>query len=86
VALSKEQRVLHARLAAHHSWASTPNPTERTEPGRKAFLERFEREVDPEGVLPPAERQRRATHAKKAYFTKLALASSRARRKGGGNG
>ncbi len=57
-----------------------------TEPGRKAFLERFEREVDPEGVLPPAERQRRAGHLKKAYFTKLALASSRARRRGGGNG
>ncbi len=49
--------------------------------GRKAFLDGFERQVDPEGVLPIAERQRRAEHARKAYFTRLALKSSRARRK-----
>jgi hypothetical protein len=44
-------------------------------------MSRFEREVDPEGVLEPEERARRAEHAKKAYFLKLALASREARRK-----
>jgi len=46
-------------------------------------LDRFEREVDPDGVLPPEERRRRAEHARKAYFLRLALASSKARRKAG---
>ncbi|MGI8790290.1 MAG: hypothetical protein ACR2I4_05340 [Actinomycetota bacterium] len=85
MALSPEERVLHSRLAAH-KLHSKYDSRELTAPARRAFLARFEREVDPEGVLEPAERRRRADHAKKAFFTKLALASSRARRKGGGNG
>ncbi|MGY1695450.1 transposase [Geodermatophilus sp. SYSU D00814] len=40
-----------------------------------------EREVDPDGVLSPAERARRAGHARTAYFTRLALRSAQARRK-----
>ena len=35
--------------------------------------------VDPEGVLPEAERAIRAAHARKAYFTALALRSARVR-------
>ena len=50
-----------------------------TAPGRRAFLARFEREVDPEGVLPAAERARRAESARSAYFTSLALKSAKAR-------
>ena len=49
------------------------------------MLDRFEREVDPDGVLPPQERAQRAEHAKKAYFARLALASAKARRKKAGN-
>ena len=74
-------RSLIARLAAHESWARTADPSARTEPARRALLDRFEREVDPDGVLPPAERARRAGHARKAYFTRLALRSAQARRK-----
>lgn len=51
-----------------------------TQSARKAFLARFEREVDPEGVLPEAERARRADLARRAYFTRLAYKSARARR------
>jgi hypothetical protein len=59
------------------------HPIEQTtRAGREAFLSRFEREVDPEGKLPPAERVRRAEHAKKAYMARLALRSARARAKG----
>jgi hypothetical protein len=47
-------------------------------------MDRFEREVDPEGRLPATERARRAEHAKKAYFLKLALKSASARKKHGG--
>jgi hypothetical protein len=42
-------------------------------PARRAFLDRFEREVDPEGKLPEAERLRRTEYARRAYFTGLAL-------------
>ena len=45
-------------------------------PGRAAFLARFEREVDPDGVLPAAERERRAQAARNAYFARLAMRSS----------
>ena len=74
------ERALHGRLAAHAKWAKT-DPVEGTAPARKAFLDRFEREVDPDGVLPPADRARRAEHARKAYFTRMALKSAQARRK-----
>jgi hypothetical protein len=82
--LTPEQRSLQARIAAHHKWAVT-DPTEGTAAARKAFLDRFERQVDPDGVLTPEERARRAGHAKKAYFTGLALKSAKARRKGAGH-
>lgn len=32
---------------------------------------RFEREVDPDGVLEPEERQRRAALARRAYFVRI---------------
>jgi hypothetical protein len=44
------------------------------------MAERFEREVDPEGVLEPAERARRAQHARTAYYSRLALKSAQVRR------
>jgi hypothetical protein len=56
------------------------DPRETTQAARDSFMARFERQVDPDNVLPPAERQRRAEAAKKAYFLKLALKSARARR------
>jgi hypothetical protein len=66
-------------MAAHLLHAQISDPTEHTAPARAAFLSRFEREVDPDGILDPQERARRAEHAKKAYFIKLALASRKAR-------
>jgi hypothetical protein len=77
----KANRALQARMAAHALHARVEDPVAHTAPARKVFLSRFEREVDPEGLLEPQERARRAEHAKKAYFTQLALASSRARAK-----
>jgi hypothetical protein len=76
-----EQRSLSARIAVHASWANTANRTARTAPGTKAFLERFEKQVDPDGVLSPVERAKRAEHARKAYFLSLAAKSAAARRK-----
>ena len=74
------ERALRARLAAHSLHARVADPAAHTAPARRAFLDRFEREVDPAGLLPTKERQRRAEHARKAYFLRLALASAKARR------
>jgi hypothetical protein len=81
--LSPEQRSIRARLAAHTLHAKVTDPAAHTAPARQAFLDRFEREVDPDGTLSPADRARRAEHARKAYFTRLALASAKARGNGG---
>ena len=80
-ASENDDRALRARMAAHLLHAQIPDEAEHTAPARAAFLSRFEREVDPEGVLDPEERARRAEHAKKAYFLRLALASRKARAK-----
>lgn len=78
--LSPELRTLRAQLAAHTKWANTDDPVEATAPARKAFNDRFEKQVDPDGTLDPEERARRAESARKAYFTQLAFKSARARR------
>lgn len=78
--LTPAERTLRARLAAH-TLHSKVDPTEHTAPARAAFLERFLDEVDPNRELPEAERFRRAEHARKAYFARLALKSAKARRK-----
>jgi hypothetical protein len=51
-----------------------------TEKARAVFMSRFDKEVDPECLLPVEERRRRAGMAKSAYFRKLALRSSKARK------
>jgi hypothetical protein len=72
------------RIGAYTSWANTVDRSARTEPGRRAMLERFERDVDPDGTLLPAERAKRAEYARKAYFQRLALKSAQARRRRSG--
>ena len=75
--LTPQERSLRSSIAAHavHARGHT-----NTAPATAAFLERFELEVDPEGTLDPAERSRRAAHARSAYFKRLALKSAKARR------
>jgi hypothetical protein len=82
--LTPEQRHMRATIAASDRWASE-DPAEQGQRMRRGFLEKFEREVDPEGQLPPAERERRARSALRAHMIRLAFASSKARaaRKGG---
>jgi hypothetical protein len=75
------ERSLAAQMAAHALHAQVADPSAHTAPARKAALERFERQVDPEGLLSPGERARRAEHARKSYFLKLALLSAQVRRK-----
>jgi hypothetical protein len=79
--LTPAERVLRARIAVHTSWANTKDRSARTAPGRRAAMQRFERQVDPDGTLPPAERARRADQAMRAHMARLALKSATARRR-----
>jgi hypothetical protein len=62
---------LRGRIGAYRLHA-THDPRETTQKARETFLARFEREVDPDGTLPEAERLRRAEYARRAYFARLA--------------
>jgi hypothetical protein len=79
--LTPSERSLRARLAVHTSWARTSDRSARTAPARRAALQRFESQVDPDGVLPLAERAQRAEQAMRAHMARLALRSVQARRR-----
>lgn len=76
VGLTPKQRTLRARAAAYalHSQGGT-----NTRAATAKFLERFERQVDPDGTLAPDERARRAAYARKSYMASLALRASRSK-------
>ncbi len=76
--LTPHEAALRGRLGAY-TLHSRRDPRETTAPARAAFLARFEDQVDPDRVLPEAERLRRAESARKAHFARLALKSARAR-------
>ena len=76
--LTPSERQLRGRVGAYALHAQR-DARETTDAARATFLARFEREVDPAGALEPAERTRRAAAARRAYFTRLALSSARAR-------
>ncbi len=75
-------RTTIAKIAAFSRWSKEQDRSAATAKARRAFDDRFLREVDPDGVLPHAERHKRADAARRAYFAKLALASAKARRGG----
>ena len=76
--MTPEERSLRGRIGAYSLHAKYDTRA-TTAAARRAFLSRFEREVEPEGVLSETERLRRAEYARKAYFSRLALASVKAR-------
>ncbi|WP_094287666.1 hypothetical protein [Mycobacterium lehmannii] len=77
--LSASERVLRAQLAAHTSWANTPDRSARTAPGRRALEDKWLAEAGGDPV--------RAEHLRKAFYAKMALKSAQARRRrNGGDG
>lgn len=76
--LTPEQRSLRSRIAAQSRHAQGRT---NTGPARAAFEQTFLDQVDPDRVLPEPERLRRAEAARSAHFSRLALASSKARKR-----
>ena len=86
MALTAKQRSRWARIAAHASWANTADRQGRTASATASFLARFEKQVDPLGVLEPEIRKTMALHARRAYMLQLAERSAKARARGAGDG
>jgi hypothetical protein len=83
--LTREQRTLRARVAAHARW-SKEDPAANAARGQAGLLARFGREVrEAEPGLSEAEYERRAASAYRAHMGRLALASSKARARKGGS-
>jgi hypothetical protein len=76
------EAALRGRIGGY-ALAAKRDPKQYTQPARAAFLARFVEQVDPDRLLPEAERTRRAEAARHAYFARLAYlsASSRQRRR-----
>jgi len=75
-AMSPEQRSLYGRMGAAtlHARGLT-----NTGPAKRASDQRFLDQVDPEGILKPEERQKRASHAKTAWMLHLSHLSAQSR-------
>ena len=76
--LTREQRSQRARIAVYTRW-SKEDPSKQAAIAREGFMKRFLDEVDPDRVLPEAERNRRAASAHKAHMVRLSFMSSKAR-------
>lgn len=63
---------LRARIAAAERWGRTADRVAATAPAPQGLSAKFEREVDPEGALPVAERRRRAEALMRAHMLRLA--------------
>lgn len=70
-------RSISARIAANTRW-SQQDTRAGTAAARAGFMARFERQVDPDELLLPEERAKRAERAMKAYMGQLALKRRRA--------
>lgn len=66
-----ERRLLASRAALlRHARGTGP---ETTRAAREAQMARWERQVDPDGTLPPAERQIRAKRLQRAHMQAIRL-------------
>lgn len=80
--MTPESRKLRAQLAAHVSWANTPDPASRTAKARAAAADKWiakAREMHPEA----GEEQiaRVAESLRKAHFSRMAYAAHASRRR-----
>ena len=78
-ALTPAQRSMRARIAANTRWSRDGERRANAERAQRGLLAKFEAEVDPDGVLPEAERIRRAKAARRAHMQRLQFLSSRSR-------
>lgn len=68
-----------ARIAANERWAKTEDRSAATQAARDGLARKFEDQVDPERLLAPEERAKRADNARRAHYQRIARKSAQAR-------
>ncbi|TPG12553.1 hypothetical protein [Pedococcus bigeumensis] len=71
--MTESERKLRSQIAAHESWAQTPNRTARTANARAGLDAKFLAQADGDPIA--------AEHLRKAHYQRLALKSAISRRK-----
>ena len=88
--MTPEQLRLRSELGNAKRWSRVPYPERAasTAKARAALWDKYLRQVDPDGVLPEAERQALARQARRADMLAMALKASRnrSRKAGARNG
>jgi hypothetical protein len=82
MASSAAQRSLAGSIGAHTRWSRINTPADRAAATAKARAARqlsWERQADPDGVLPPDELAAAVDRLKRAHFARMALRSAQAR-------
>ena len=79
--MTPAERRLAGQQGAHKRWAYTDDRTAATAPARAGLWAKFERQVDPDGLLAPEERAKRAESLWKAHFAAMARKSIQTRKK-----
>lgn len=77
---SDAERRLASSMGAHLSWARTRDRTARTAPAREGLRAKYAREIDPDGTMPAAERERAVDSRMRVHMQQMALRSVAARR------
>ncbi len=80
--LTPPERSLRSSLAADTRWAHTSKAQRQrsAQRGQDGLIARLKAEIDPDGVLEPAELAMRVENLRRAHMKRLALASAKARR------
>jgi hypothetical protein len=74
---AESPQVSAASALARHRWDNTADRTAATEPGRSASIAKYADQIDPDHLLPPAER---LELGKRAFYEALGRRSGEARR------
>jgi hypothetical protein len=78
--MTSDERRSWGRIGGLTAWAMN-GPDVMVGPANAGFRRKFERQVDPAGVLPEAERAVRVERARRAYMLQRAAKSAAARKK-----
>jgi hypothetical protein len=77
--MTPEQRRLRAQIAANARWSKFMAREDQADAARAAIFARLERQVDPDGTLPPGERASLVKAAARELSARLNAAKARKR-------
>jgi hypothetical protein len=79
--MTPEQRRLRAKIAANARWSQPMARADHADAARSAIFDRLRRQVDPDDVLPPGEREVLVRAAARRLSAELNAARERKRSK-----